>query len=100
MVCGLGVGFRAFGGSVAGYTGDPVARVQMSLLRCLGDLLRDGSEMVGDTDGDMVGSEVVGDCDGEVEGSEMVGEVVGSEVVGDIDGVMVGSAVVGDIQSG
>ena len=71
MVCGLGVGFRAFGGSVAGYTGDPVARVQMSLLRCLGDLLRDGSEMVGDTDGDMVGSEVVGDCDGEVEGSEM-----------------------------
>ena len=35
------------------------------------------SEVVGDTDGDMVGSEAVDDCDGEVEGSEMVGEVLG-----------------------
>jgi len=33
LVCGVGVGFGAFGGSVAGYTGDLVARVRTSLLR-------------------------------------------------------------------
>ena len=54
MVCGLGEGFRTFGGSVVGYIGNPVGPVRISLLRCLGYLLRDGSEMVGDTDGDMV----------------------------------------------
>ena len=100
MACGLGEGFRTFGGSVVGCTGNPVGPVRISLLRCLGDLLSDGFEMVGAPDGDMVGSEVVGARDGEVEGPEMDGEAVGSEVVGDINGVMVGSAVVDDIQSG
>ena len=44
----------------------------------LGDLLRDGSEMVRDTDGDMVGSKVVGDCDGEGAGDPLIESVVGS----------------------
>ena len=125
MVCGLGVGFRAVDGSVAGYTGDPVAGVRVSLLRCLGGLLRDGAHrlsvvgavavfeavsmsvrgLVGDvvvsgSIGEVVGSEVVGDTDGDKVGSE-VGEIdgdgVGSELVGETDGEIVGSEVVGDV---
>ena len=61
-----------------------------------------GSEVVGETEGDVVGSEVVGETDGDVVGSEVVGEtegdVVGSEVVGETEGDMVWSEVVGEIE--
>ena len=61
-----------------------------------------GSDVVGDTYGDMVGSDVVFDTDGDTVGSVVVGAAVVSEMIGgtDGDGNTVGAEVVGETNEG